>query len=99
MRRAASFHSNQVAVISGDRQLTFREAWERGIRLANGLLEAGLRPGDRVAALEDNELAAADYFLGTAIGNFVRVPLYRRNARAGHRYMLEHTQCRALVVG
>ena len=98
LRRAAGFHRDSVAIISGDRQLTFGEAWERGLRLANGLLAAGLQPGDRVAVLEDNCLESADFFLGVAAANLVRVPLYRRNSREAHAHMMGHTSCRALVV-
>src|ERR1700757_3748823 len=98
MRRAASFHRDRVAVVSGERERTFAETWERGLRLANGLLSAGVRPGDRVAVLEDNNLESADFFAGAAAGNFVRVPLYRRNARESHLHMLASTESRALVV-
>jgi acyl-CoA synthetase (AMP-forming)/AMP-acid ligase II len=98
LRRAAGFHRDNVAIISGDRRLTFGEAWERGLRLANGLLSRGLRPGDRVAVLEDNCLESSDFFLGVAAAGLVRVPLYRRNAREAHAHMMRHTGCRALVV-
>src|SRR6202044_2402149 len=54
LRRAAGFHRDSVAIISGEQQLTFGQAWERGLRLATGLAASGLRPGDRVAVLEDN---------------------------------------------
>src|ERR1700758_1886326 len=98
MRRAAGFHRDRVAVRCGDRELTFGEAWERGLRLANALGAAGLVPGDRVAVLEDNCLESSDFFLGVTAGNFVRVPLYRRNSREAHAHMLRQTNCRALVV-
>jgi acyl-CoA synthetase (AMP-forming)/AMP-acid ligase II len=48
--------------------------------------------------LEDNTLESADFFLGTAIANLVRVPLYPRNAPESHVHMLAHTGCRAVVV-
>ncbi|MGE4426837.1 MAG: class I adenylate-forming enzyme family protein [Solirubrobacteraceae bacterium] len=98
MRRAAGFHRDRIAIRSGGRELTFGEAWERGLRLANGLAALGIRPGDRVAVLEDNCLESSDFFLGVAAGNVVRVPLYRRNARESHAHMLRQTNCRALVV-
>ena len=48
--------------------------------------------------LEDNGLEAADFFLGTAAANVVRVPLYRRNSREAHGHMLRNTGCRMIVV-
>jgi acyl-CoA synthetase (AMP-forming)/AMP-acid ligase II len=99
LRRSAGFHAGRTAVISGDVRLTYAQAWTRGIRFANALASLGARPGDRIAVLEDNCLASADFFLGAAIGNFVRVPLYMRNSRDAHAHMLRHTQCRIAVVG
>ncbi len=98
MRRAATFFANREAVVHGDDRLTFAEAWTRGCRMANGLIGLGLRPGERVAVLEDNSKEAADVFLGAGIANLVRVPLYPRNSREAHLHMIEHTGCRALVV-
>jgi long-subunit acyl-CoA synthetase (AMP-forming) len=98
MRRSAVFNSGREAVVHGDDRLTFKEAWERGLRLANGLLALGLRPGDRVGVLEDNCLSAADCFVGLGAANLVRVPLYPRNSRRAHGHMLGHTSCRAVLV-
>jgi acyl-CoA synthetase (AMP-forming)/AMP-acid ligase II len=99
MRRAATFFADREAVVHGKDRLTFAGAWERGCRMANGLRALGLEPGDRVAVLEDNSKEAADFFLGAGIANLVRVPLYPRNAADAHLHMVEHTGCKALVVG
>ncbi len=96
MRRAAQFNRDRPAVITEDRVLSFSDAWERGCRLANGLLALGVRPGDRVGGLEDNNLAAADFFIGCAVGGFCRVPLYPRNSPEAHAHMLEHTGATAV---
>ncbi len=98
MRRAADHYSAREAIIHNERRLTFTEAWQRGVQLANGLLALGLKPGDRIGVLEDNSVEAADLFQGAAIANLVRVPLYPRNGRAAHLHMLGHTNCRALLV-
>src|SRR5690349_14893522 len=97
MRRSANFYASRDAVVHGDRQVTFAQAWERGVRMANGLLAMGLQKGDRVASLEDNTLEAADLFLGAAIAGLVRVPLYPRNSREAHVHMTGHTGARVLV--
>lgn len=98
MSRAAQHFADREAVVHGNRRLTFREAWTRGVRLANGLLALGLKPGDRIALLEDNSIESADIFQGAAAGNFVRVPLYARNDRSAHVHMMGHTNCRVLMV-
>jgi acyl-CoA synthetase (AMP-forming)/AMP-acid ligase II len=98
MRQAATLYRDRTALITEDAQFTYAQAWARGVRLANGLRALGVRPGDRVAGLEDNNLGAADLFLGCAIAGAVRVPLYARNARAAHQHMLEQTQTRVVLV-
>jgi acyl-CoA synthetase (AMP-forming)/AMP-acid ligase II len=98
MRQSAQFNSKRLAIVHGDVELTFAEAWNRSVRMANGLLALGLRPGDRVGVLEDNSVEAQDFFAGAAIAGLVRVPLYARNSPESHHHMLSHTGCRALVV-
>jgi acyl-CoA synthetase (AMP-forming)/AMP-acid ligase II len=96
-RRSAQFHRTQEAIVHGDRRIDFAEAWQRAVRLANGLLALGLAPGDRVGVLEANSVGAADTFTGLAVANLVRVPLYPRNSLDAHRWMLGHTDCRVLI--
>lgn len=98
MRRAAAFNHDLVAVKSQDRELTFGESWDRGVRLANALLGLGLTPGDRVAVLEDNCIEAADFYVGSAAAALVRVPLYRRNSAEAHEQMIRRTGAKVVVV-
>lgn len=98
MRQSAQLNARRTAVIHGDRRLTYDAAWRRGLRMANALLDTGLRPGDRVGVLEDNSIEAQDFFAGAAAAGLVRVPLYARNAPESHHHMLDHTGCRGVVV-
>lgn len=63
----------------GEYRLTFEQAWEFGIRLADKLLAFGPKPGDGVGVLEDNCAEAADFFLAGAIADIIRMPMYPRN--------------------
>lgn len=98
MRQSVSLHRDRTALVTETASFTFAQAWDRGVRLANGLRALGVRPGDRVAGLEDNNLGAADLFLGCAIAGAVRVPLYARNARQAHHQMIEQTGTRVVLV-
>ena len=91
MRQATTLNADRPAIISEHGTLTFAQMWERGVRLANALRELGVRPGDRVAGVEDNNLGAADLFLGAAIAGAVRVPLYARNSAESHAHMVGQT--------
>jgi acyl-CoA synthetase (AMP-forming)/AMP-acid ligase II len=97
MRRAARNFRDREAIVSEGRRLSFGQAWERGIRLANGLQARGLSPGDRVGVIESNGVGAADFLLACTVANLVRVPLYPRNTREAHAHMLGHTECRLVV--
>lgn len=97
MRKAATIFADRDAVVHGGRRLTYRAAWDRAVRLANGLIAMGLRPGDRIAVLEDNCIESSDIFLGAAIANLVRVPLYARDSVEAHVHMAGHTGCRAII--
>lgn len=99
MRRSAKYYADEGAITSEGRTLTYAQAWSRGLRLANALIDMGLAPGDRVGVLEDNGLGAQDVFAATAAAGLVRVPLYARNSVESHQHMLDHTGCRALIVG
>ena len=46
--RAASIHPERVAVIHGDRRITYREFETRARRLAGALARRGVGPGDTV---------------------------------------------------
>jgi acyl-CoA synthetase (AMP-forming)/AMP-acid ligase II len=98
MRKAATLFADRTAIVHGANRLTYREAWDRSVRLANGLLALGLKPGDRIAVLEDNCIESSDIFQAAAIANLVRVPLYARDSREAHLHMAGHTNCRALIV-
>ena len=98
MWRTAEHYSGYEAVVHNESPLTFAQAWQRGRRLADGLLAMGLKPGDRVGVLEDNSVEAADLFQAFAIANLARVPLYPRNGRSAYTRILAHTDCRVLLV-
>ncbi|MET0189665.1 MAG: AMP-binding protein [Pseudonocardia sediminis] len=97
MRQAMEFNRDRTAIVTEHDRFTFEEMWQRGVRLANALIEAGIRPGDRVAGLEDNNLGAADLFLGAAIAGAVRVPLYARNSLEAHAHMVSQTGTRIVL--
>lgn len=64
-----------VALVDGSGRLTHAELSERAWALARGLIDLGVRPGDRVAALTGNSIFAVETFLGTVAAGAVWVPL------------------------
>src|SRR5574337_698886 len=49
MRQSMRLNRDRPAVITEDRSFSFAEAWDRGVRVANGLRALGVKPGDPVA--------------------------------------------------
>ncbi|QVQ51524.1 AMP-binding protein [Spiractinospora alimapuensis] len=98
LRGAAVDYADRVAVTCGDRSLTYARFAERANRLANGLAAAGLSRGDRVAMLGDNCLESLEQIIGLGISGFVRCSLHAHDTPGRHRYLLDLTGSRVLLV-
>jgi acyl-CoA synthetase (AMP-forming)/AMP-acid ligase II len=90
---------NRIALVSGDRRLSYAELNEEINRLARGFLALGLRPGDKGAYLLRNcpELIEVYYAL-QKIGA-AAVPLNHRLSAAEIGRLLRFSRCRLLVYG
>ncbi|SDG59731.1 amino acid adenylation domain-containing protein [Lentzea fradiae] len=64
-----------VAIVHGDRRLTYGRLDETASRVANALLAAGLRPGGRVCVLVPKSPEMVVYLLGVLRAGGVCVPL------------------------
>src|SRR5262245_66319524 len=82
--RSAAIHPDRVAVIHGDRRITYREFHARALRLAGALERRGIGPGDTVSAMLPNVPAMLDAHLGVPMTGAVLSTLNpRRDARTG----------------
>lgn len=63
----AERHGDNLAVICGDRQVSYAELATRAARIAAGLHRRGIRRGDRVGLLMNNRLEWLEVFFGAAI--------------------------------
>ncbi len=80
------------------RPLTWAEAALGVRRLAAGLAQQGLAPGDRVALVSENrpEWLIADMAIMSA--GAITVPTFTTNTVADHRHILTHSQAKAAIV-
>jgi acyl-CoA synthetase (AMP-forming)/AMP-acid ligase II len=77
-----------LAAIGVPGRLTYQQLWDRAARVAGGLAEEGVRPGDRVAILL---AAGVDWvlgFLGVQLAGGVVVPVNTRFAQPEIDYVL-----------
>ena len=66
--RACADYAEKPAAIFGDLTLTYAGLLARASKLANYLSSRGLRPGDRVAILEDNSPTSLEEICALALG-------------------------------
>lgn len=79
------------------RRFTFAEVNTRCNRVANGLLAAGIQPGDRVATLHKNSIEFIETYFAVAKIGAVMVPVNWRLVAGEIAYILEDSGARALV--
>lgn len=96
--RGPRLYPGKCGIIDGARRFTYREAGERHARLANALLELGLRRHERLGLLLKNsaeliEAHAAGARLGVAVGG-----VNYRLSLEGMKQTLLGLRCRVLVL-
>ncbi len=95
---AVNFPS-QVALVHGERRVTYGELEERINRAARAFLEMGIRPGDRVALMMTNGIpfVEATYGLFRIRASAVNASYHLKPRELS--YILDHSGSRALVFG
>ena len=81
------------------REWSFQQAHSDASRLATGLLQLGLSPGDRVAILSKNcaEWLIAD--IAIAMAGLVSVPVYPTAGTETISFVMQHSGARAAILG
>lgn len=80
------------------RDFTFREWNERACRFAGVLKKKGVGYGDRVAILAYNRVEWMEIYAGCAKGGQVAVPLMFRLAPPDFSYIINHSECKIVIV-
>ncbi|SDE71638.1 Acyl-CoA synthetase (AMP-forming)/AMP-acid ligase II [Blastococcus fimeti] len=89
LRRTVERYPERPAVLElGGPSVTFAELWDRALRVAGGLRDAGVRPGDRVAIRLGNGLDWALAFWGGHLAGAIVVPMNTRLAEPEVEYIL-----------
>lgn len=94
---AVRMHADRTAAVFAGESRTFACVHDRACRLANGLLELGLHPGDRVLVLLPNCIEYMEVDIGLARCGLVRVSLNTRAGAEEQRQVLEDSAPRALI--
>ena len=78
---------------------TYQQLWENGQRIAQALLERGLRAGERFALLMLNHPEFVETMIAAAIVGAVFVPIDARARGAKLAYPLRDSRCRGVICG
>jgi fatty-acyl-CoA synthase len=95
--RAATIYPDRVAVIHGDRRITYREFQARASRLAGALAQRGIGPGDTVSAMLPNVPAMLDAHFGVPLVGAVLNTINTRLDARTIAYILQHGEAKALI--
>ncbi len=78
--------------------ITWGEFYERSRAVARGLVEAGVKPGERVAILGPTRAPWAIYDMGAQLAGAVSFGIYPKQSLEQIRYLLEHSDARVVFV-
>jgi long-chain acyl-CoA synthetase len=90
-------HPDRVALVQGDRHLTYREVDEQARRLAHYLTQRGIGPGDRVAVACPNLVEFPVAYYGILKAGAVVVPMNVLMKADEIRYYLTDSSAKALI--
>ena len=90
---------DKLALVHGERRLTWRELEGRINRLANGLKSLGIRSGDRVAYMLRNSIEWMESLAACNRIGAAAVFVSYRSTAAEIEYLLSHSESSALVFG
>ena len=98
LTRAIQTRHKHIGTIYKHRQRTWGEIGERVPRVAAGLRDLGMKPGDRLGVLALNSDCYLELFFAAAWAGLVLVPLNTRWAIPENLYSLNDAQCEVLIV-
>ena len=97
LRRAAHVFATRTAVIYGGHRVTYAQYYERCTRLAAGLADMGVTPGDVVATLIPNLPAQAEAHFGVPACGAVLNTINTRLDVDTVAYVFEHGEAKVIL--
>ena len=99
IRRQAAERGEAIALVFGDRRTSYGELDRRTDRIANALLAAGLKPGDRIAYVGKNSDRHYELLVAASKARVILVPLNWRLVVAELEYQISDAAPRLLFAG
>lgn len=97
LRRAAASNPDRVALIYGQRRLTWAETEQRARRLGSALIRLGVRPGDTVSVMGANTPELFEAHFGVPMAGAILNAINIRLDAGTIAYILEHCDAKILL--
>ncbi|MBO6717551.1 MAG: acyl-CoA synthetase [Rhizobiaceae bacterium] len=98
LERAAATFPDHVAIIHGSMRATYREFWQRSLKLASALAKRGIVKGDTVSVMLSNTPAMLEAHFGVPMVKAVLHSLNTRLDAAIIAFQLDHAESKLLIV-
>ena len=85
------------ALICEGRTVTWAQMWERTLRLGNGLLDLGIKPGERLAIYLKNSIEFSETFVATYHTGMIKTPVSSSLKAHELAYQLNNSGAVAIV--
>jgi len=83
----------------GWRKFSTQEYYDTAHQIAYALLEMGLQKGDKIATIMFNRAEWNFMDMGITLANLVHVPVYATLSENEYKYILNHCDCKVIVIG
>ncbi len=97
LARSAAVYPDRIAAVDGDRRFTYAEFNQRVHQLASALRRHGVAPGERVAVLAPNTIAALEVHFGVILAGAVLCMLNTRLQQRELEWILNHCGAKVLI--
>ena len=98
LERAAKVFPDHVAIIHGASRTTYREFWQRSLKLASALASKGIGKGDTVSVMLSNTPPMLEAHHGVPMVKAVLHSLNTRLDAAIIAFQLDHAETKVLIV-
>jgi fatty-acyl-CoA synthase len=98
LERAAKTFPDQLAIVHGRQRVSYREFWQRSLRLASALAAKGIGKGDTVTVMLSNTPPMLEAHFGVPMVKAVLHSLNTRLDAAVIAFQLDHAEAKVLIV-
>ena len=98
LERAARTYPDHLAVVHGRQRLSYREFWQRSLKLASALAKKGIGKGDTVTVMLSNTPPMLEAHFGVPMVKAVLHSLNTRLDAAVIAFQLDHAETKVVIV-